>query len=154
MIIMLFTSNFGDGDENHDGGAGGKEIQWFYLRAVALGNGWGGWSCPLSWNVSPSQISLSQKLGFFEFFMWPSRGFLQMNPCCVLHISSFQNLNQKEIEDWKGKNTKKKEIVGGNWFLGIMLFSKKEFQESGWLEIVGNLQPNGSDANMKGRERP
>ena len=27
MIIMLFISNFGDGDENHDGGAGGKEIQ-------------------------------------------------------------------------------------------------------------------------------
>ena len=31
----------------------------------------------------------------------PSRGFLQMKPCGVLHISSFQNLNQEMREGGK-----------------------------------------------------
>ena len=45
----------------------------------------------------------------------PSRGFLQMKPCGVLHISSFQNLNQGILnKDWRRK------ILGGRKMVGEM----------------------------------
>ena len=75
-----------------------------YLGAVPFRNRWCCWGGPLAW---PLRMISWDEERTVEYWVWPkfrgkmrpSRGFLQMKPCSVLHISSFHDLIN--IQQWK-----------------------------------------------------
>ena len=108
-----------------------------YLGAVPFRNRWCCWGRPLAWPLRmilwENRNSKLLQERTVQYWVWPklrgkmrpSRGFLQMKPCSVLHISSFHDLIN--IQQW---NILRRKTIGDHNMLNhlvkeISTFAKK-----------------------------